>query len=224
MIEHHGVVSVSWLAENLDNPEVVIIDCRFQLLQPQWGYQQYLNGHIPNAYYLDLDRDLSSPVAKHGGRHPLPDSATLAAKLASFGLNFEETLVVVYDNSRFAFASRLWWLLRYFGHQQVALLDGGWKAWQNASYPSSQEIPVSRQGNFCPQLQTDWIVNIKTVKEKKDLPDVILLDSRESDRYRGEREPIDSIPGHIPLAINSCWLKVTDEQSYLLPLAQHQQL
>lgn len=220
----NSIVSPQWLMDNLDSPQVIVVDCRFQLADPQWGYGQYCEGHIPGAYYLDLDRDLSSPVGKHGGRHPLPNPGQLAAKLASIGIVSGETLVVAYDNSRFAFASRLWWLLRYLGHDLVALLDGGWNGWQKQGYPMSKDFPSPKQGRFIPQLQEEQIVDIEQVKARKDLSGVILIDSREGDRYRGKREPIDPIAGHIPGAVNLPWQQVSDDKGQLKPIPEQQKL
>jgi thiosulfate/3-mercaptopyruvate sulfurtransferase len=244
------VVSAQWLREHLDVteavpfpqqnskdslplrddaiatkefPQVVIVDCRFALADPELGYRQYQMSHIPGAHYLDLNKDLSRPVERHGGRHPLPDASELAKKLAAIGVNFQETLVVAYDDSRLAFAARLWWLLRYLGHDKVALLDGGWAAWQAAGYPVTDALPTPVPGTFVPQLRQEWVVNIDAVKARKDLPEVVLVDSRESDRYLGKHEPIDPIAGHIPGAINYPWQDVTDAQGYLYSLAEQKQ-
>lgn len=218
-----SVVSVDWLLNYLDDPEVVIIDCRFQLSDPQWGQQQYQTSHIPGAFYLDLNQDLSSPVQKHGGRHPLPNAHTLAQKLEKMGVNFAQTKVVAYDDSRFAFAARLWWLLRYFGHDAVAVLDGGWKAWHDAGYPVSAAIPSPATGKFTPQLREDWVVDIEAVKARHDDPNAVIIDSRDADRYRGEREPIDPIAGHIPGAVNFPWKTVTNEQGNLYSPAEQRE-
>ena len=207
-----SVVAIDWLVNYLDDPNVVIIDCRFQLSDPSWGRKQYEASHIPNAYYLDLNQDLSSPVQKHGGRHPLPNPETLAAKLANMGIHSSQTQVVAYDDSRCAFAARLWWLLRYLGHDQVAVLNGGWKAWQNAAYPTSSEIPPAKTGDFVPQVRQDWVVNREEVKARQEDPKAVIIDSRDGDRYRGEREPIDPVAGHIEGAVNFPWQTVTDEQ------------
>lgn len=223
MIDSPFVVSTEYLRENLDNPQLVVIDCRFALVDPELGKQQYQTSHIPGAHYLDLNQDLSELPQQHGGRHPLPEPQELAKKLAAMGVNFQETLVVAYDNSRLAFGARLWWLLRYLGHDQVALLDGGWGAWQTAGYPVTDVLPTSNPGTFVPQLRQEWVVDIDAVKVRKDLPNIALIDSREEDRYLGKREPIDPIAGHIPGAINYPWQDVTDAQSYLLPLEQQQQ-
>lgn len=223
MKKNQCLVSPEWLSQRLDDPQIAIVDCRFQLADPQWGYRQYLTSHIQGAYYLDLEKDLSAPIEKHGGRHPLPDPQLLAQKLTNLGID-KETLVFAYDDARFAFATRLWWLLRYLGHENVALLDGGWSGWLAGGYPISDAIPASKLGNFVINLQSDWIVDRDTVKACQNSPSVVLLDSRDGDRYRGEREPIDPIPGHIPGAVNSPWQRVCDERGYFLPLSEQQQL
>lgn len=223
MAKTFSIVTVEWLQAHLADPQVVVVDCRFALMQPALGQQHYETSHIPEAHYLDLNRDLAAPVAQHGGRHPLPDLEQLAAKLAAIGIDSEPpTLVVAYDDSRFAFAARLWWLLRYLGHDRVAVLDGGFQAWQQAGYTVTTEIPKPRSGNFVPRPQPQQVVDITTVKARKDLPGVVLVDSREADRYRGEREPIDPVAGHIPGAINYPWQDVTDDQGKVKPIAEHQ--
>ena len=216
MIMTFPLVSAAWLAEHLQDPDLAIADCRFNLMQPTAGRQQYDTAHIPGAYYLDLNQDLSSPVQAHGGRHPLPDLSIFTATLQAMGIHSEPrdrpTLVVAYDDSRMAFAARLWWLLRYLGHDHVAILDGGWSAWTAAGYPTQSERPTARAGQFLARPRTEWIVDVAQVKARKDLPTVALVDSRESDRYRGEREPIDPVAGHIPGAWNYPWQEVTTEQ------------
>ena len=223
-METSFVVSAEYLREHLNNPQVVIVDCRFVLTQPEVGHQQYEISHIPGAHYLDLNQDLSAPVERHGGRHPLPNIDELADKLAAIGVTFQDTQVVVYDDSRLAFAARLWWLLRYMGHDKVALLDGGWRAWQEAGYPVTDALPSTpAPGTFIPQVRSDWVVDIDTMKVRKDLPNVILVDSRERDRYLGKREPIDPIAGHIPTAVNYPWQAVTDDQGFVRRVDEHQQ-
>jgi thiosulfate/3-mercaptopyruvate sulfurtransferase len=232
----NGVVSAEWLYEHLDDPQVAIADCRFSLADPELGQRQYQEGHIPGAYYFDLNQDLSSPVGQHGGRHPLPNVSTLAEKLRAIGVysrngssedpdsenSGEPTLVVAYDDSRFAFAARFWWLLRYLGHEHVVILDGGFSGWQ-ANYPVSNAIPEPKVGNFVPRVQGDRILDIEAVKSRKDQPGVVLVDSREGDRYRGEREPIDPIAGHIPGAINYPWQMVTTSEGQVRSSSEQQQ-
>ncbi|BAY16463.1 rhodanese domain-containing protein [Anabaenopsis circularis NIES-21] len=223
MVNTQLFVSPAWLVDHLNDSQVVIVDCRFSLADPQLGQTQYQISHIPGSYYLDLNQDLSSPVGKHGGRHPLPDTNNLAKKLSAMGVNSQKTLVVAYDDSRLAFASRLWWLLRYLGHEQVVVMDGGYTAWQQAGYPVTDIIPKPQSGNFLPQIQPELVVDIEVVKSRKDLPEVVLVDSREGDRYRGEREPIDKIAGHIPGAVNYPWQEVTDSSGSLLSQLQQRQ-
>ena len=216
------LVSPDWLSANSTSDNVVIVDCRFSLADPQLGHRQYLEGHIPGAYYLDLNQDLASPVQPHGGRHPLPEISTLAAKLSQMGVT-AETLVVAYDDSRFAFASRLWWLLKYMGHDRIAILDGGFSAYQAAGLPTTQEVSAQRSGTFVPKLRPTLIVDRGGVQQRQDQPTIKLIDSREGDRYRGEREPIDPVAGHIPGAVNYPWQQVTDEEGRLLSPQELQQ-
>ncbi|MEC4806192.1 MAG: sulfurtransferase [Jaaginema sp. PMC 1079.18] len=211
------VVSATGLASQLDNPQVVVIDCRFALADSQLGQRQYQESHIRGAYYLDLEQDLSAPVREHGGRHPLPNIDQFTAKLAVMGINFRETWVIAYDDSNFAFAARLWWLLRYLGHDRVSVLDGGWSAWVQGNYPTTTAIPTPKKGYFSPQIQEDWIVDLEGVKQRQNLNDTILVDSRDRDRYLGEREPIDPIAGHIPGAVNLPWKTVSDATGYIQP-------
>jgi thiosulfate/3-mercaptopyruvate sulfurtransferase len=202
------LISPTWLAAQSPSENIVIIDCRFSLTDLQLGHQQYLEGHILGAYYLDLNQDLASPVQSHGGRHPLPDLPSLAAKLSRMGIT-ADTLVVVYDDSRFAFAARLWWLLKYMGHDRTAVLDGGFSAYQAAGLPITLEIPSQKIGLFEPSPRPSLAVDRAGVQQRQ--PTAQLIDSRESERYQGEREPIDPVAGHIPGAVNYPWQQVTDE-------------
>jgi thiosulfate/3-mercaptopyruvate sulfurtransferase len=157
---------------------------------------------------------MSSPVQGHGGRHPLPDVDSFSQILTALGVisgGPDSTLVIAYDDSRFAFASRLWWLLRYLGHEAVAVLDGGWSGWVQGGYPTTTALPDRRQGNFIPAPHQDWIVDIDTVRRRKDEPGVVLIDSRSPERYRGEVEPIDPVAGSIPGAVNYFWQDVSTQ-------------
>jgi thiosulfate/3-mercaptopyruvate sulfurtransferase len=208
------LVSSEWLVSHQGDTNLIVVDCRFSLANPLLGYQQYLQGHIPGAYYLDLNRDLASSVQQHGGRHPLPDIATLAAQLSQMGVT-AQTLIVAYDDSRFAFASRLWWLLKYMGHDRVAVLDGGFAAYQVAGFPITTELPLEREGVFVPQIRSELAVNIHDVVQRQQDPSAKIVDSREGDRYQGKSEPIDPIAGHIPGAVNYPWQQVTNERGWM---------
>ncbi|MGB3311989.1 MAG: sulfurtransferase [Nodosilinea sp.] len=218
-----NLVTTAWLAQHLNDPNVVVVDCRFALSDPHQGQQQYTAGHIPGAWYLDLNQDLSSPVQAHGGRHPLPDLETFSQRLSAIGVRSNpHTLVVAYDDSRFAFASRLWWLLRYLGHDTVAVLDGGWSGWVQAGQPTSTEIPAPRAGNFTAAPRQDWLVDIDAVRHRP--AGAVLIDSRSPERYRGEVEPIDPVAGSIPGAMNHFWQDVSGQNNQMkapADLAQH---
>ena len=213
------LVDVHWLFEHLDATNVVIIDTRFSLAQPRQGYEQYQTGHIPGAYYLDLNQDLSSSVQTHGGRHPLPNWNAFVNKLNQLGIYSDSligpTQIVIYDDSRFAFAARLWWMLRYLGHEQVAILNGGIQAWQSAGFALSKEMPKQKMGNFVAQPQNDWIVDIETVRRGQGKPDITIVDSRSPERWRGEVEPIDPVAGSIPTSVNSFWQNISTEDGQL---------
>ncbi len=219
------MVSADWLRLHLEDPQVVVIDCRFSLMEPEAGRHQYEVSHIPGAYYLDLNQDLASPVQRHGGRHPLPNLEAFSEKLRSMGIS-QDTWVVLYDSARLSYASRAWWLLRYLGHDRTLLINGGWQAWTSQHYPTTSQQPEPKlgihRGQFQPHPQPNWIVDIEAVKmaiEKAQRhPDqVVLVDSRETVRYRGDREPIDPIAGHLPGAVNYPWQKVTDERGFINP-------
>ncbi|MGK7924724.1 MAG: sulfurtransferase [Spirulina sp.] len=209
------VISPQELADRLGDPQVAIVDCRFALADPARGEREYREAHIPGAYYLNLDRDLSAPVGKHGGRHPLPDPVTFATQLEAMGIDFGQTTVVAYDDSKMAFAARLRWFLGYLGHDRAVILDGGWQGWRSQNYPVTDGIPPTKSGNFSPQIRRDRIVDLETVKVRKDLPQTLLIDSRDRDRYLGKREPIDPIAGHIPGAVNLPWQNVCTAEGHL---------
>lgn len=211
-------ISVAELQAQLG--KVVIFDCRFNLGNKTLGHEQYRTGHIPGAYYLDLEKDLSSPVTKHGGRHPLPDAEIFSQKMRACGVN-PHTTVVVYDDSRMAYAARTWWLLRYFGHAQVVILNGGFAAWVNSSGAQDRREPAQKSGSFKAVIQADWIINREQILQQD--AQLLLIDSREAKRYRGEEEPIDPIAGHIPGAVNYCWQEATTEQGFIKSAAEQQE-
>jgi thiosulfate/3-mercaptopyruvate sulfurtransferase len=206
------LVTVDWLRAHHQDTNVVTVDCRFALDDPQQGRTVYEAGHIPGAFYLDLNIDLSSPVQTHGGRHPLPNVKTLSERLQSLGIS-ANTIVIAYDASKGAFAARLWWLLRYLGHDRVAVLDGGFPAWQQARYFTTTITPETPPvGNFQPQIQAEWVVDRAAVLAHQAAGKVTLVDARSPERYRGEIEPIDPIAGSLPGAENLFWQLNLDER------------
>jgi thiosulfate/3-mercaptopyruvate sulfurtransferase len=211
--------------QNTGQPAPVILDCRFDLADPARGATLYEQGHIPGAQYVDLNRDLSSPVAAHGGRHPLPSVEAAQALFRRLGIS-NDTQVIVYDE-RHAFAARCWWLLRYLGHDNVRILDGGFSAWvaggNLVSSGSVAAIVPRPAGGFVARPRPHMVCNYAQVAawvddENNSAP---LIDSREPDRYRGEREPIDRVAGHIPGAINAPWVDANAADGKLLPPSEH---
>jgi thiosulfate/3-mercaptopyruvate sulfurtransferase len=175
----------------------VIFDCRFSLLDGDAGRLAYEAGHIPGARFADLERDLSSARGS-GGRHPLPDRAALAAKLRAWGVD-RNSRIVCYDQNAGALAARLWWLVRWLGHEEVAVLDGGLDAWLAAGLPVSNEPAASAPGDF----SAGEPLTRHCTAEECGSGTFTLVDAREAARYRGESEPIDRVAGHIPGAINA---------------------
>ncbi|WP_338540276.1 sulfurtransferase [Paenibacillus tundrae] len=202
-----NIVSMRWLLARMYEPDVVIADCRFLLGQPNAGREAYKAGHIPGAVYLDLENDLSSPVSAHGGRHPLPDPAALASRLAKAGIS-SDARIVAYDDQGGMNASRLWWLLRYMGHEQVYVMDEGFTAWQNAKFPVTTDVPVQIPSSFEWNVQPQMLASVEDVQQASASGSAVLIDSRDARRYAGLEEPIDAKAGHIPGALNYFWKDV----------------
>jgi thiosulfate/3-mercaptopyruvate sulfurtransferase len=187
-------------------PDIAVIDCRFDLMNPSGGHRAYLEGHIPGARYADLNTDLSAPITATSGRHPLPTPADFARTLARLGVG-HTTQVVVYDDSAGAFAARAWWMLRWVGHPAVAVLDGGIKAWvsEGGALESGQEKPLAEAAGG-PYLSTraDSAAVLGTAELERRLSDpaFLLIDARAGERYAGTVEPIDAVAGHIKGAVN----------------------
>lgn len=188
--------------------DIVTVDVRFELSDPDAGRKAYLEGHILGAVYLDLDRDLSGKVGKHGGSHPLPDIATITAKLGHVGIA-NDTKVVIYSANNDMFASRMAWLLYFVGHDDVYLLDGGLEAWVNMGYELTIETPTLEPKEYHPHVRIDETVDMETVRDRGD--DIVLIDSRAKDRYLGKTEPRYKKAGHIPGATNFFWKDVLKE-------------
>ena len=188
------------LAQHLGDPDWVIFDCRHDLANRDFGRDAYARAHLPGARFLHLDEDLSGPMNGTNGRHPLPDAGILARKLAHAGVA-NDTQVIAYDDAGGMFAARLWWLLRWLGHHRVAVLDGGLIAWCEAAQALTAEVPQPKPASYSPSLQAG-VVNADYVRDHLGKPDMLLIDARSPDRYRGENETLDPVGGHIPGAIN----------------------
>ncbi|MFB5190301.1 sulfurtransferase [Alicyclobacillus fastidiosus] len=198
------LITADELHQRLADAELVILDCRFRLSDPEWGQHVYAKSHIPGAYYLDLERDLSSSVHEHGGRHPLPDPEVFANKLGQVGVTSTST-VVVYDSGE-GMATRAWWLTRYVGIEDVLVLDGGYQAWLDGGFACSTQIPPRVDHDYDADVHLGWTVDVDDVRRIVSGEwDAILIDARAHDRYSGEVEPIDAKAGHIPGAVNYPW-------------------
>jgi thiosulfate/3-mercaptopyruvate sulfurtransferase len=202
MTSYRQLIEVAELKLSVGSKQCRVIDCRFDLMRPEKGRTEYLAGHIPGAVYADLDRDLAAPVTADSGRHPLPDPADFKTTLEGWGID-ADTQVIAYDYASGALAARLWWMLRWIGHPQVAVLNGGLQAWcandgelETAApdYPATEFSASPDHGRV---TTTDEISS--TISEGRDLH---LVDARDRPRYAGQAEPIDTVAGHVPGAMN----------------------
>lgn len=201
------IIDKEWLLKNL-NDQVRVVDCSFSLAEPTKGRQEYDKNHIPGAIYFDLEKDLSGVVGEHGGRHPLPDIEEFINKLEKAGID-ETTMVIAYDQGEGAFAARFWWLLQYLGHENVYVLNGGFKSWSEGNYPVTSDVPTLKKAIFKPNINHHLLASmeeVRVVSGGKE-PNTILIDSREERRYLGLEEPIDKKAGRIPGAINKPWFE-----------------
>ena len=208
---HSTLIAVEELHRMVDSRTVRVLDCRFDLADPSAGRNAYRTGHIPAAVYADLNRDLSGPPTTDSGRHPLPSPARMIETFGRLGVA-TAAQVAVYDDAGGMIAARAWWMLRYLGHDAVAVLDGGWKAWRTAGLPveaGEREAPVAEFRGIARRRQLATIDEIgKTIA---------LVDARDPQRYRGEVEPIDPRPGHIPGAKNHFFQNNLDQEGFFLP-------
>ncbi len=198
---HTTLVSTDLLAAHLDDPAWVVIDCRHELAAPAKGRADYAAGHLPGARFLHLDEDLSGPKTGRNGRHPLPDPAALAAKLGRCGVT-RGVQVVAYDDQGGMVAARLWWLLRWLGHDAVAVLDGGVGRWVAEGRPVTTEVPPASAATFTPAPRAGLTVDAAFVQAHLGDPAVVVVDARAPNRWRGEDETIDPVGGRIPGARN----------------------
>ena len=205
-----------WVYQSLNEKNLRMIDCQFSLSDKSLGKDKYLESHIPGAVFMDVSKDLSSPILKHGGRHPLPPRKEFINKMKSIGIH-EQSVMVAYDGGEVAFAGRFLWLAQLYGYERVYVLNGGFRAWLEKGYPVTKEIPDLASTDYEPEKTKDIAVSYSEVKEWVENSRYgCLIDSREANRYKGIHEPIDKKAGRIPGAINMVW---TDNFSngYYLP-------
>ena len=201
-----SLIGAAALRGLVGKPGIAVIDCRFDLMDPEAGRRAYLEGHIPEARFADLNRDLSAPVTPTSGRHPLPSPDQFLAVLNRLGVG-DDTQVIAYDDGAGAFAARAWWMLRWVGHPAVAVLDGGLKAWVSeggALQSGEEKPPPAGAGGHHLSQQADAAAVIETAELERRLrdPAFLLIDARAAERFAGTVEPIDAVAGHIQGAVN----------------------
>lgn len=199
-MSHTTLVDTGTLAAHLDDERWVLVDCRHDLNNHDAGLAAYREAHIPGAHFLHVGEDLSGLKTGGNGRHPLPDPAAFAARLGRIGIG-PGAQVVAYDAQGGIFAARLWWMLRWLGHDDAAVLDGGWQQWLAEGRPTDNAAPPKRARNFTLQLRP-LKVSVEEVLSRLDAADTLIVDARAPDRFRGENETLDPVGGHIPGARN----------------------
>lgn len=214
-----SIISAENTFQNLANPNWRVFDCRFDLQDENAGLTKYKLRHIPGAIYADLNKDLSAPVSDNSGRHPLPDIQDITHKFGLWGVT-PETQVVVYDDVYGSYAARLWWMLRWLGHKNVALLNGGLTEWERLQLPVTKDITEPQVTTFTGKPDMSMIAEVSLIEQSLSSPNIALIDVRDPDRYQGLREPIDKIAGHVPGAINIPWKTNLDENGLYLEKAR----
>ena len=211
------LIDVPTLAQHYENSDWVIVDCRFSLADTTAGRKAYEQAHITGAVYAHLDHDLSSAPVTDNGRHPLPTPTALTKLFSRLGIDNSKQ-VIAYDDVNGMVASRLWWMLRYMRHEAVAVLAGGWQAWQAAQQPVFSGVEINPSTIFTGSPRSEWLVQIDDVPNAP-----LLIDSRAAERYRGEHEPLDAQAGHIPDAVNYFFQNNWSKDGGYLPINQLQQ-
>ena len=200
------LVSTEELQLHLDDPDWIVFDTRHDLGDVEKGRRLYAEGHVPGAHFLHVDDDLSGAKTGANGRHPLPDLATFASKMEERGVAPGKH-VVIYDDLGGNFAVRLWWMLRWLGHDKVALLDGGYPLWEKEKRPTTRDVPQPRKGDFKARPHLGSVVDAPFIARFHEEPSIKLVDARAPERFAGLKEPIDPVAGHIPGAVNRFWQK-----------------
>lgn len=213
------LIDVESVARLIGNPNVALIDCRFDLTDREAGDRAFLAGHIPGARYADMNRDLAAPVTARTGRHPLPDPELLAVRLGLLDID-NDTQVIAYDEVNGSYAARAWWMLRWLGHFRVAVLSGGFRAWVAAggALQSGEAAPGSR--HFRPRVDAAAVLSSEQVVAALRDPRRMLVDARAPERYAGAVEPLDPVAGHVPGAVNHPFADNLGKDGNLLPAAE----
>jgi thiosulfate/3-mercaptopyruvate sulfurtransferase len=210
-----NIKEIEWLSSHYLSDNVRILDCRYKLGEPHYGKTLFQEAHIPGSVYFDLEQDLSGEVKLHGGRHPLPDIDHFVQKLQNAGIT-NSTKVIAYDSGEGAFAARCWWMLKYLGHKEAFILNGGFEAWKNEGFEVTSQMTEFSPEEYHPDMQADMSAGVEDVRMiSGGEAEGLLIDSRAKDRYLGRFEPIDKVAGHIPGAVNYEWTEAFKNGSFL---------
>jgi len=212
------LISVSALQQHLDDAAFVIFDCRHDLMKPEAGAQAYAMAHIPGTRFAHSDRDLAGAKNGKNGRHPLPDPQVFATWLGRNGVDSAKQ-VIAYDFASGASATRLWWMLRWLGHERVAVLNGGWEAWIKAGAPVTADLPKVEVATFSAEPH-EHAVDVSYVQSHLQDAGMLVVDARSAERFRGETEPIDPVAGRIPGALNRLYKDNLDAAGLFKPAAE----
>ena len=200
MLTYQTLIRAEELSRHLGDPDFVVIDVRHDLSDHGLGRREYAQGHLPGAHFLSVEDDLAGAKNGHNGRHPLPAMEDFAATLSRVGIDSTKQ-VIAYDQAANTYSGRLWWMLRWAGHRNVAVLDGGLDAWVRESLPLTKDVPTAVAAHFEPN-EAESPVSVQTVIKNVEDLELLLVDARGADRFRGENETIDPVAGHIPGAVN----------------------
>ena len=204
------------LMGHLADPGWLVLDCRFELSDPDSGERAWRESHLPGALHVHLDRDLSAPATPSTGRHPLPSPDAFAATVSRWGVT-PATQVVVYDAAAGMFAARAWWMLRWVGHDRVAVLDGGLPAWVAAGGTLDRSVAQRQAVRFEPMLRPHMAIGVEALQAELADRSCLLVDARGPDRFEGKTEPIDPVAGHVPGAVNHPCPRNLDADGRFLP-------
>ena len=212
------LISTSDVAARLGDPSLIVVDVRHDLAQPDaWGENAYGQGHVPGARFAHLDRDLSAAKTGQNGRHPLPNPEACARVFGRLGIDASKQ-VVTYDQGPGMYAARLWWMLRWLGHDAVAVLDGGFAAWTREGLPVTTDVPPVAPATFIAR-PTAATMDAGAINASLSSSAYLLLDARARERYRGDVEPLDPVAGHIPGALNRPYSENVDAEGRFKPVA-----
>ena len=212
---HDSLISPQIVNEHLEDSNWRFFDCRYVLTEPDKKQAEFAVSHLPGALYAHMNRDLAAPpIPGKTGRHPLPEKQELIKLFSTWGID-HAVQVVIYDDAGGAYAVRLWWMLRWLGHDAVAVMDGGWPRWIKEGRPVSADLIIPKAVEFKANQREHWLVTAEDVRNYFDNPEVRVLDARSRDRYRGENETLDPVAGHIPGAVSAPFVENFDPDGNL---------